>query len=208
LNPDPEHHACCSALSISCERQNQEENHPVFFKRVEQMVFTNDKSFFLTLDGEAAPAKLDLPTEPAESEESEVTPDAPSAPTLLVAPAEQPAGAATPPAPVRTAISTDSPAVQNDQNATAQVTEPQVTEPQVTEPKSTESLATPNGTGLTTAEAIAAELAAAEAARPEMTYSTYAPDNLTAGSALNQRRRAPGAAVKNFRNMAEDLFKS
>jgi hypothetical protein len=156
------------------------------------MVFTNDKSFFLTLDGDAAPAKLDLPTEPAESEVSQVTPDAPSAPTLLVAPAEQTAGAATPPA-----------AVQNNQNATAQVTEPQVTEP-----KSTESLATANSTGLTTAEAIAAELAAAEAARPEMTYSTYAPDNLTPGSALNQRRRAPGAAVKNFRNMAEDLFKS
>ena len=56
---------------------------------------------------------------------------------------------------------------------------------------------------------MAVELAEAEAARPEMTYSTYAPDNLVPGSALEQqRKRAPGAAVKTFRNMAEDLFKS
>ena len=41
-----------------------------------------------------------------------------------------------------------------------------------------------------------------------MTYSTYAPDNLVPGAALSQRKRSPGAAVKNFRNMAEDLFKS
>jgi hypothetical protein len=38
---------------------------------------------------------------------------------------------------------------------------------------------------------MAVELAEDEAARPEMTYSTSAPDNLVPGSALSQRRRAP-----------------
>ena len=61
---------------------------------------------------------------------------------------------------------------------------------------------------LTTAEAIAAELAAAEAARPAVTYSTFAPSNLMPGSGLRQRSRRPGAALKTFRGIAQDLFKS
>ena len=146
------------------------------------MVFNNNKSFFLTLDDEAAPAKIDLPTEQIETEESQDTPHEPSAPTLLVAPSDQSVAAPVTPAPV--------PAVQDNQTATAEVSEPK-------------------SGSITTAEAMAAELAEAEAARPEMTYSTYAPDNLVPGSALGQqRKRAPGAAVKTFRNMAEDLFKS
>ena len=147
------------------------------------MVFNNNnKSFFLTLDDEAAPAKIDLPTEQIETEESQDTPHEPSAPTLLVAPSDQSGAAPATPAPV--------PAVQDNQTATAEVSEPK-------------------SGSITTAEAMAAELAEADAARPEMTYSTYAPDNLVPGSALGQqRKRAPGAAVKTFRNMAEDLFKS
>jgi len=164
------------------------------------MVFNNDKSFFLTLDGDAAPAKIDLPTETIEPEESQDTPKAPSAPTLLVAPSDQAATApaAPSPAPVSAAVAADIPAVQANPNATAEVSAS----------KSTEPVAPSKSSGLTTAEAIAAELASAEAARPEMTYSTYAPDNLVPGSALTQRKRAPGAAVKSFRNMAEELFKS
>ena len=61
---------------------------------------------------------------------------------------------------------------------------------------------------LTTAEAIAAELAAAEAARPAVTYSTFAPANLMPGGGLRQRSRRPGAALKSFRGIAQDLFKS
>ena len=61
---------------------------------------------------------------------------------------------------------------------------------------------------LTTAEAIAAELAAAEAARPAVTYSTFAPGNLMPGGGLRQRSRRPGAALKYFRGMSQDLFKS
>ncbi len=61
---------------------------------------------------------------------------------------------------------------------------------------------------LTTAEAIAAELAAAEAARPAVTYSTFATSNLMPGGGLRQRSRRPGAALKSFRGIAQDLFKS
>ena len=61
---------------------------------------------------------------------------------------------------------------------------------------------------LTTAEAIAAELAAAEAALPAVTYSTFAPSNLMPGGGLRQRTRRPGAALKSFRGIAQDLFKS
>ena len=67
--------------------------------------------------------------------------------------------------------------------------------------------ATPAGS-MTTAEAIAAELAAADAARPAVTYSTYAPTNLSPGSGLRHPKRKPGAALKGFRSIAQDLFKS
>ena len=59
----------------------------------------------------------------------------------------------------------------------------------------------------TTAEAIAAELAESEAARPAITFSTYAPDRLIAGSGLPTRRRRPGASMNVFRDLATDLFK-
>ena len=66
----------------------------------------------------------------------------------------------------------------------------------------------PAAGSLTTAEAISAELAAAEAARPVVTFSTYAPDRLMAGTGLPTRRRRPGASMKGFRGLASDLFKS
>jgi hypothetical protein len=65
------------------------------------MVFNNNKSFFLTLDGEAAPAKIDLPTEEIETEENQDTPHEPSAPTLLVAPSDQSGAAPSAPAQFR-----------------------------------------------------------------------------------------------------------
>ena len=60
----------------------------------------------------------------------------------------------------------------------------------------------------TTAEAIAAELADAEAARPAITFSTYAPDRLMVGGGLPTRRRRPGASMQVFRGLATDLFKN
>ncbi len=66
---------------------------------------------------------------------------------------------------------------------------------------------TANDPSLTTAEAIAAELAAAEAELPVATLSTFAPEALQPGNALRQQRRRPGASLKGFRSMANELFK-
>jgi hypothetical protein len=71
------------------------------------------------------------------------------------------------------------------------------------------SLSTPesaSGKGLTTAEAIAAELAAEQAAKPAATFSTFAPECVTAGGALPMRRRSGGANLAGFRSMAGGLF--
>ena len=87
----------------------------------------------------------------------------------------------------------------------AAAAKPSATEP-VAAPK--EKVSAQPAASLTTAEAIAAELAAAEAARPAVTYSTFAPSNLMPGSGLRQRSRRPGAALKSFRGIAQDLFKS
>ena len=143
------------------------------------MVFNSNKGFFLTLDDSAAPATLQLPEQEApESEE----------------------------APVEAAV-----------NAADAVTKPEApSEPSpAANPSATEAVsdvkAEPSSqpaASLTTAEAIAAELAAAEAARPAVTYSTFAPSNLMPGGGLRQRSRRPGAALKSFRGIAQDLFKS
>ena len=67
----------------------------------------------------------------------------------------------------------------------------------------------PSSSGsLTTAEAIAAELAAAEAARPEVTFITFAPELLRPGRAVRQNPRRPGRNLKRFRTMASELFSS
>ena len=66
--------------------------------------------------------------------------------------------------------------------------------------------AAPGGKVLTTAEAIAAELAAEQAAKPAATLSTFAPECVTAGSALPLRRRRGGANLAGFRSMAGGLF--
>ena len=52
------------------------------------------------------------------------------------------------------------------------------------------------------------KLAASEAARPAVSFSTFAPENLVAGAGLASRRRRPGAAMNGFRSLAADLFKS
>ena len=88
----------------------------------------------------------------------------------------------------------------------AQPSTPEAVEETVAE-ASAASSAQP-ATSLTTAEAIAAELTAAEASRPAVTYSTFAPSNLMPGGGLRQRSRRPGAALKSFRGIAQDLFKS
>ena len=147
----------------------------------------NRKGFFLELGDHQAKApetKSEAKQEKAESAPESSQPAAAPAPApvkeVAPAPVEEVA-----PAPVAVAA-------ESKTDTTAESAE-------------VESKAKPS---LTTAEAIAAELAAAEAARPVVTLSTFAPDNLLPGNGLRQRKRRPGSNLKGFKEMAGDLFKS
>ena len=60
----------------------------------------------------------------------------------------------------------------------------------------------------TTAEAIAAELAAAQDQATPVELVTFAPQNLVPGGSLPSRKRRPGASMKGYRGMVEELFRS
>lgn len=148
-----------------------------------RMVFNQDKGFFLTLDQNAETVKLAIPESPAASE-----------------------GAAS------ESVASESVA---SESVEAEATTAEVTTAKASpaEAASTSSVATPAAASsaqpvMTTAEAIAAELAAAEASRPPVSMTTFAPDNLVAGSGLLMKKRRPGAAMKGFRSIASDLFRS
>ena len=128
-----------------------------------------------------------------------LTLDDAAAPATLELPQQE--APATEDAPVEAAV-----VAASDPSVVAQPSAPEAVEETVAE-TSAASNAQP-ATSLTTAEAIAAELAAAEASRPAVTYSTFAPSNLMPGGGLRQRSRRPGAALKSFRGIAQDLFKS
>ena len=146
------------------------------------MVF-NKKGFFLELgDGStSAPPAVSIPVREIEADDEASTADAPQ--------------------PVALAVS-------KDDSAPAAASDPAVSP--AASPKETAAAkpAAAKGPSLTTAEAIAAELAAAEAARPEVTLSTFAVEALQPGKALRPQKRRPGANLKGFRSMAEELFKS
>ena len=67
---------------------------------------------------------------------------------------------------------------------------------------------TPSNGVLTTAEAIAAELAAAQEQAAPVELVTFAPQNLAPGGTLPSRKRRPGASMKGYQGMVEDLFRS
>jgi hypothetical protein len=128
-----------------------------------------------------------------------LTLDDAAAPATLELPQQE--APATEDAPVEAAV-----VAASDPSVVAQPSAPEAVEETVAE-TSAASSAQPTAS-LTTAEAIAAELAAAEASRPAVTYSTFAPSNLMPGGGMRQRSRRPGAALKSFRGIAQDLFKS
>ena len=154
-----------------------------------RIVFNQDKGFFLTLDQNAETVKLAIPESQAASEAPSSESVASESVTVVEATTAEVATAEVITAEAVTAMA--SPA----------------------EAASTTSVATPAAASssqpvLTTAEAIAAELAAAEASRPPVSMTTFAPDNLVAGSGLLMKKRRPGAAMKGFRSIASDLFRS
>ena len=149
------------------------------------MVLNGKKGgFFLNLDsGDSKPVTLDLGPD---KEPEEATPEAETSPMTLKVPLAEGSSAPTPPQPKATPNTS-------------------VAAPKSATPPAKASATKPS---LTTAEAIAAELAAAEEARPVVTLSTFAPDNLLPGNGLGQRKRRPGSNLKGFKDMAGDLFKS
>ena len=149
-----------------------------------RMVFNQDKGFFLTLDQNAETVKLAIPESQAASE-----------------------------APSSESVASESVTVVEATTAEVVTAEAVTAMASPAEAASTTSVATPAAASssqpvLTTAEAIAAELAAAEASRPPVSMTTFAPDNLVAGSGLLMKKRRPGAAMKGFRSIASDLFRS
>ena len=156
------------------------------------MVF-NKKGFFLELgDGSTSetPA-VSIPVREIEADDEASTADAQQPVALAVSNDDS--------APVAASDPAVSPAASPKETATPSATAAQ---PAAAKPSTTK------GPSLTTAEAIAAELAAAEAARPEVTLSTFAVEALQPGKALRPQKRRPGANLKGFRSMAEELFKS
>ena len=149
-----------------------------------RIVFNQDKGFFLTLDQNAETVKLAIPESQAASE-----------------------------APSSESVASESVTVVEATTAEVATAEVVTAMASPAEAASTTSVATPAAASssqpvLTTAEAIAAELAAAEASRPPVSMTTFAPDNLVAGSGLLMKKRRPGAAMKGFRSIASDLFRS
>ena len=147
-------------------------------------MFNQDKGFFLTLDQNAETVKLAIPESQAASE-----------------------------APSSESVASESVTVVEATKAEVVTAEAVTAMASPAEAASTTSVATPAAASssqpvLTTAEAIAAELAAAEASRPPVSMTTFAPDNLVAGSGLLMKKRRPGAAMKGFRSIASDLFRS
>ena len=165
------------------------------------MVFNRNKGFFLTLDDAADPATLEVPQKEA-SQEKQATPEPSVATTTLEAPKPTATAPAPAPAPKAAPVAKAAPAPK----AVAEPKAAPVVAKAVAEPKGEDR--PQSSSGMTTADAIAAELAAADASRPAVTYTTFAPSNLAPGGGLRQRSRRPGAALKSFRGIAQDLFKS
>ena len=175
---------CCTAVRIVGEDPLTRENRHGFFFGAGMVLNGKNGGFFLDLDSsDAAPVTLDLGPD---KEPEEAAPEEASPMTLTVARAE--GSTASAPADTKTPVSQPPTA--------AKAAPPAPAKPSTPEPS------------LTTAEAIAAELAATEAARPAVSLSTFAPDNLLPGTGLRQRRRRPGSNLKGFKDMAGDLFKS
>ena len=163
---------------------------------VDRMVFNRNKGFFLTLDDAATPANLELPKKEA-SQDKQAT----AKPSVETSKQDAPKPTAAAPS----SKTASQPKLVAQTKAVAQA-KPVAEAKAVSEAKPGDS--SKPSARMTTAEPIAVELAAADAARPAVTYSTFAPSNLAPGGGLRQRSRRPGAALKSFRGIAQDLFKS
>lgn len=108
------------------------------------------------------------------------------------------------PQPAETLPKTSEPAPEPQQG---QIPDPQQDPVVAVAEADAEPEATSNGV-LTTAEAIAAELASSQEQAAPVELVTFAPQNLAPGRTLPSRNRRPGASLKGYRGMVEDLFRS
>ena len=60
----------------------------------------------------------------------------------------------------------------------------------------------------TTAEEIARKLAEEQENAAPLDLVTFAPDHLLPGQTLTRRKRRPGASLKSYRGMVEELFRT
>ena len=150
------------------------------------MVFNRKGKFFLNLDGNPDRAKSDSPE--AAPQDSDQVSEQTKAPGSTVA---------------------ELAVVEKTVTATA-ITEASISSPNNSEQQDNrpDSVVIKTVKPVATLESITNDLAIAEAQGPTVSYTTFAPDNLLPGSGLRPRTRRPGAALKDFRGIAQDLFKS
>ena len=160
------------------------------------MVFNRKGKFFLNLDGNADQANSDSP-EAAQQDSDQVSEQTKAAESAVAESAVSESAVADLAVAEKTVTAT---AV-----AEASISSPNSSEQQDNRPDSVVAEAVKP---VATLESITNDLAMAEAQRPTVSYTTFAPENLFPGSTLRPRTRRPGAALKDFRGIAQDLFKS
>ena len=160
------------------------------------MVFNRKGKFFLNLDGNADQANSDSP-EAAQQDSDQVSEQTKAAESAVAESAVSESAVADLAVAEKTVTAT---AV-----AEASISSPNSSEQQDNRP---DSVVAETVKPVATLESITNDLAIAEAQRPTVSYTTFAPDNLVPGSGLRPRTRRPGAALKDFRGIAQDLFKS
>ena len=155
------------------------------------MVFNRKGKFFLNLDGNADQASSDSPE--AAQQDSDQVSEQTKAAKSAVAEIDVAEMAVAEKTVTVTAV------------AKASISSPNSSEQQDNRP---DSVVAETVKPVATLESITNDLAMAEAQRPTVSYTTFAPENLLPGSGLRPRTRRPGAALKDFRGIAQDLFKS
>ena len=150
------------------------------------MLFNRKGKFFLNLDGNTDRANSEVP-EATQQDSDQVTEQA-KVPITVVAES----------------------AVAEKMVTTADVTGASISSPKASaqQDNGADSVVTETVRPVAPSASIATDLEIAEDQRPTVSYTTFAPDYLLPGSGLRRRNRRPGAALKDFRGIAQDLFKS
>lgn len=160
------------------------------------MLFNRKGRFFLNLDGNADRAKSGSP-EAAKPDSDQVSEQTKASESAVAEPA---VSEKTMPATAVAEKTVTSTAVDEVSSPSPQDSEQQQ--------NNNDSAVTEKVNAVATLDSLRNDLTIAAAQRPTVSYTTFAPDNLLPGSGLRPRTRRPGAALKDFRSIAQDLFRS